>query len=1013
MGSWIPAFARPLGSLSWRVAGELCAKFNRNETALACFEQAVAAHPDCLEARQSRGVLRANLKQYDDALEDFDFVLRRDATKVDAHLERAHVLTWIDRREEAIEAYTQVIALQPDNARALRWRAVQYRCVEEFDLALVDLQAAIELTPNEADLWYEKGRVFRSAREYEDAIAQYDRALELKPDYYDAHLKRGQALTWLDRWEEALAAFDRAIELSPDASQAHSDRGFALDGLDRNAEAIEAFARAAELNPDNCEPYCMQGRQYRELGDYESALKVLDEAASKFPHETDVWYERGRVYRSQRQFEQAVADYDRAIEVDSGNADAHIARGHALTWIDRREEAIESYTVAASIRPDDPWPLHARCKQNRCVGLYEEAHEDIAAALKLAPDNPTLLLERARCWWWQDDVEEAIEDCEAVLRLRENSPAWELLGQLHAYTGDHETAIDSFNESLRIDPDNENAQLHRGVSWRELGDREQALADFNAAIEAGTTDADSYTHRAQLFRDLGKHERAIEDYTQALQLDSRNKNLLRRRAECHEELGDYTAADDDYDALVTSTEELETEDMTGQPNSSTKVRVLPLLREHFGESSLNDLSLHDRKFTALLRPDIQRSVQAWVEQQTVDHCSGVSGLHNSEGLGFTDLLVGGHGTPVLAVPIEHDDIDIGEEEPIRCARIALWLLTVNGVRCAVLYSLGNIQVRVQLAVLPDEPGEALAAEFLRDIDDAFKKADCYRGKVLSLEGDGGYGYSSSGVKVHRLRDVARDEIILPEGTVQLLDRNVIRFADQRDRLRERGLSTKKGLLFYGPPGTGKTHTIHYLTRALQGHTTLLITAGEVGILSEYMKLARLFSPSVVVIEDVDLIARDRAVMRSTAEECLLNSLLNEMDGLKEDADIMFILTTNAPESLEDALAARPGRIDQAIEFPLPDEEGRRKLAKLYAARQSIEDEVIDLIADRTAGVSAAFIKELMRRAIQHQFESGHEGALLSEHIESALEEILVTGGSLNAKLLGGDKARRISGFSSG
>ena len=41
----------------------------------------------------------------------------------------------------------------------------------------------------------------------------------------------------------------------------------------------------------------------------------------------------------------------------------------------------------------------------------------------------------------------------------------------------------------------------------------------------------------------------------------------------------------------------------------------------------------------------------------------------------------------------------------------------------------------------------------------------------------------------------------------------------------------------------------------------------------------------------------------------LNKLLNEMDGLREDADVIFILTTNRPDQLEPALASRPGRID--------------------------------------------------------------------------------------------------------
>ena len=95
-----------------------------------------------------------------------------------------------------------------------------------------------------------------------------------------------------------------------------------------------------------------------------------------------------------------------------------------------------------------------------------------------------------------------------------------------------------------------------------------------------------------------------------------------------------------------------------------------------------------------------------------------------------------------------------------------------------------------------------------------------------------------------------------------------------------------------------------------------------GLLSEYFALARLMQPAMLVIEDVDLIARNREQLDAPCDQVLLNRILNEMDGLAEDADLFFILTTNRPEQIEPALAARPGRIDQAIEVPLPDTEGR-------------------------------------------------------------------------------------------
>ena len=207
-------------------------------------------------------------------------------------------------------------------------------------------------------------------------------------------------------------------------------------------------------------------------------------------------------------------------------------------------------------------------------------------------------------------------------------------------------------------------------------------------------------------------------------------------------------------------------------------------------------------------------------------------------------------------------------------------------------------------------------------------------------------------------------------------------------------------MLYGPPGTGKTHTIRYLASSLPGHTTLIITAAQMALLGHYMTLARLLQPALVVIEDVDLIARDREQM-GVCEEPLLNQLLNEMDGLKDDADIIFVLTTNRPEQLESALAGRPGRIDQAIEVPLPDEIGRKKLVRLYGKGLALEERVLDEAAQRTQGVSAAFIKELMRRTAQSCIARSDGATVQSADISEALDDMLFAGGKLNVRLLGG------------
>ena len=168
-----------------------------------------------------------------------------------------------------------------------------------------------------------------------------------------------------------------------------------------------------------------------------------------------------------------------------------------------------------------------------------------------------------------------------------------------------------------------------------------------------------------------------------------------------------------------------------------------------------------------------------------------------------------------------------------------------------------------------------------------------------------------------------------------------------------------------------------------------------------MSLARLLQPAMVVIEDADLIARDREQMGSACDEVMLNELLNEMDGLKQDADILFVLTTNRPEQLESALASRPDRIDQAIEVPVPNETGRKKLVQLYGRGLPLSDAIVGEAAQRTEGVSAAFIKELMRRVAQASIARDGGASVEAGDISQALDDMLFTGGRLNVKLLGG------------
>ena len=132
-------------------------------------------------------------------------------------------------------------------------------------------------------------------------------------------------------------------------------------------------------------------------------------------------------------------------------------------------------------------------------------------------------------------------------------------------------------------------------------------------------------------------------------------------------------------------------------------------------------------------------------------------------------------------------------------------------------------------------------------------------------------------------------------------------------------------------------------------------------------------PAVVVLEDVDLVAEDRSFGPGTST--VLFDLLDAMDGAAADADLLFVLTTNRADLLEPALAARPGRVDVAVEIDLPDAEARERLLALYGRSLPLRlsDAETRNVVDRTDGVTASFLKELLRRAMLESLDDGTAG----------------------------------------
>jgi hypothetical protein len=430
--------------------------------------------------------------------------------------------------------------------------------------------------------------------------------------------------------------------------------------------------------------------------------------------------------------------------------------------------------------------------------------------------------------------------------------------------------------------------------------------------------------------------------------------------------------------------------------------VQKLLAEHFEGINLDELQVLRARFPHWMRPDVERGIEQALREAGDVRFFGARLRGGRHAFRFSDLIEEGKGGVAVGPPV-HDELEIGEPQPLRCLQCGLWLFSRDGNRLALLLDVNDSMrrsgVRVEMAAAPG--ARKVAEAMLACVRATAERAETYRGKVLApSEEEYAFDEGPITLRVVRFKSVDRDDIVLEPGLLELVEKNTLGFAARCEQLADLGMATQKGVLLHGPPGTGKTLLVRYLAGALTRHTKLLLAADKLAWLADTIEAARLLAPALVVIEDVDLIAahRDGPFQHTPAA---LDRLLNEMDGAGPDARLIFVFTTNRPEVLEPALAARPGRVDQAIEIGLPEDRERRILLRRHACGLAIDEETFAEVSQRIGKVSPAFIKELARRAAQAMIERGGE-RLEGADFACAFGDMSATSSKITARLLGAE-----------
>jgi transitional endoplasmic reticulum ATPase len=204
-----------------------------------------------------------------------------------------------------------------------------------------------------------------------------------------------------------------------------------------------------------------------------------------------------------------------------------------------------------------------------------------------------------------------------------------------------------------------------------------------------------------------------------------------------------------------------------------------------------------------------------------------------------------------------------------------------------------------------------------------------------------------------------------------------------------------GVLLHGPPGTGKT----LLAEAIAGESGVnFVRVAGPEVLDRYVgeseqairdlfERARQTAPAIVFLDEVDAIASERGEGHEVTER-VVSQLLTEMDRAADHPNLVVLAATNRKEDIDPALL-RPGRFEQHIEVPNPDESARREILDVHTEGTPLGETVdLDELAARTAGYSGAELEALVREASMRAIR-GVAAEIDPEEAQARADEVTV------------------------
>ncbi|HEY2828216.1 MAG TPA: tetratricopeptide repeat protein [Pirellulales bacterium] len=368
----------------------------------------------------------ADVVPLEDALEPLTQLIAQDADNVHLHQARAVIAEAKKNWDLAIEDFTALMRLQPDQSKYYLMRGDAWLEKKETDKALADLNEAVTRDENPAFALLKRGYLWAQRKELDKALADFNEALGHDlDDSAKAEVLSYRGSVYLDQndFDKSFADFDAALKLDPRNATNFVLRGSAYYRREKYQQAIADYSAALWAQPDNPTTYTHRGYAFWRNGEPGAAEADFEKAIKLDPANRYALGGRASLRASKKEFDRALADFNECVRLDPSSAEPLVNRADTYGLMKQYDKQIADYREAIKLAPDEAM-----------------AHNNLAWILATCPE------EKFR------NGTEAVEQGNKAVELTQNKQGEfiDTLAAAYAEAGDFDKAADYQQKAIDL-----------------------------------------------------------------------------------------------------------------------------------------------------------------------------------------------------------------------------------------------------------------------------------------------------------------------------------------------------------------------------------------------------------------------------------------------------------------------------------------------------------------------------------------------------------------------------------